>query len=177
MSSAQEYGSAYLPALKGIAIAGTLWNAGTMTTGYRLLPAIYPVVQKSRRDAAKQWEFFYWTLSATVPAADLSTFLICGSLAYVEHKQNKAGLPWKLWATATGIIPFGWVWVWTLMLTPSNKLLAVANPVGAELEKKDSPTTQQQTIGLLKEFNSLMGVRMMFPWVVGGFALWASLCE
>ena len=173
----RQYGPAYLPALKGLAIVGSLWNAGSMTTAYRLLPSIYPAVQKSRRDAAKQWEFYYWALSATVPLCDLATIIICGSLAYVEHKGNKAGLPWKLWATATGIMPFGWVWVWTLMLAPSNKLLAVANPGILEVGQKDSTTDQQNTIDLLKEFNSLMGVRMMFPWVVGGLAIWASLSK
>ena len=60
------------------------------------------------------------------------------------------------------------------MLGPSNKLLAIAHPDGMEVEKKDSSSDRQKTIDLLKEFNSLMMVRMTFPWIVGGIALWAS---
>ena len=57
MSSTHELSAAaYLPVLKSLAIAGSLWNAGSMTTAYRLLPAIYPTVSKSPQDAAKQWE-------------------------------------------------------------------------------------------------------------------------
>ncbi|KAH7329410.1 hypothetical protein B0I35DRAFT_474016 [Stachybotrys elegans] len=165
----------YAPLLQGIAIAGSVYNAGTMTTAYRLLPTIYASVQRSPRAAAGQWEFFYWSLSATVPIVDLATIVSVGSLAYVEYKENSTGLAWKIWATAAGIMPIGWVWVRRVMLTPSNKLLALAKPSPAEAETKNRDSLQQRTIELLKEFNSQMGVRMMFPWVVGGLALWASL--
>ena len=178
MTSTQDFAHQYaalFPALKSVAIVGSFWNAGSMTTAYRLLPSIYPAVQKSCRDAAKQWEFYYWALSATVPGTDLVTILLCSGLAYVEHKENKAGLPWKLWATAAGIMPIGWLWVRYRMYEPSDKLLAVANPEGEDKASKDTPTLQRKTIDLMKEFNSRMGVRMMFPWVVGGLALWASL--
>ncbi|KAK6080322.1 hypothetical protein SCUP234_05263 [Seiridium cupressi] len=101
---------AYLPALKGIAIAGSLINGGTMTSGYRLLPAIYPTVQKSPQVAAQQWEYFYWSMSATVPLFDVTTFIAIGAVAYTEYQVNRAGLPWKIWATAAGIMPIGWMW-------------------------------------------------------------------
>ena len=164
---------AYLPALKGIAIAGSLINGGTMTSGYRLLPAVYPTVQKSPKDAAKQWEYFYWSMSATVPWVDLTTIIVIGTLAYTEFKENRAGLPWKIWATAAGIMPIGWVWVRKVMLTPSNQLLAIANPTPDETEPLKN--SSKKTLDLLKEFNCQMSFRMMFPWVVGGLALWASL--
>ncbi|KAK2616825.1 hypothetical protein QQS21_000202 [Conoideocrella luteorostrata] len=163
----------YLSALKGIAIAGSLINGGTMTSGYRLLPAVYPAVQKSPKDAAKQWEYFYWSMSATVPWVDLTTIVVIGTLAYAEYRENRAGLPWRIWATAAGIMPIGWVWVRKVMLVPSNQLLAIANPTPDETEPlKNSP---QKTLGLLQQFNAQMSFRMMFPWVVGGLALWASL--
>jgi hypothetical protein len=169
MSSIQ----AYLPALKGIAIAGSLINGGTMTSGYRLLPAIYPAVQKSPKDAARQWEYFYWSMSATVPWIDLTTFVVIGTLAYTEYNDNRAGLPWKIWATAATIMPIGWVWVRKVMLVPSNQLLAIANATHGEKEPlKDIPQT---TMNLLHEFNTQMSFRMLFPWVVGGLALWATL--
>lgn len=164
---------AYVSTLKGIAIAGSLINGGTMTTGYRLLPAVYPGVQKSPRDAAKQWEFFYWSMSATVPWVDLTTILAIGTLAFAEYKENRAGLPWKIWATAAGIMPIGWVWVRKVMLVPSNQLLAIANPTPGETEPLRN--SSQKTLGLLQDFNAQMSFRMMFPWVVGGLALWASL--
>lgn len=164
---------AYLPALKGVAIAGSLINGGTMTSGYRLLPAVYPAVQKSPKDAAKQWEYFYWSMSATVPWVDLATFIVTGTLAYAEHKENRAGLPWKIWATAAGIMPIGWVWVRKVMLGPSNQLLAIANPTLGETEPLRN--SSQKTLDLLQEFNAQMSFRMMFPWVVGGLALWATL--
>ncbi|KAH6867867.1 hypothetical protein B0T10DRAFT_419247 [Thelonectria olida] len=164
---------AYLPALKGIAIAGSFINGGTMTSGYRLLPAVYPAVQKSPKGAAKQWEYFYWSMSATVPWVDLTTIIVIGTLAYTEYKENKAGLPWKIWATAAGIMPIGWVWVRKVMLVPSNQLLAIANPTPGETEPLKN--SSQKTLGLLQEFNAQMSFRMMFPWVVGGLALWASL--
>ena len=166
--------AAYLPIFKGVAIAGSLWNAGSMTTAYRLLPSIYPLVQRSPRESAKQWEFYYWALSATVPITDLVTILACSGLAYIGHRENKDAFPWKVWAAAAGIMPLGWAWVWTLMLKPSNKLLAIANPSGVKVEQKNSPADPQKTMDLLTEFNSLMMVRMTFPWVVGGLALWAS---
>ncbi|KAI9705159.1 MAG: hypothetical protein M1820_005306 [Bogoriella megaspora] len=176
MSSTQDFlspHSGFHQALKGLAIAGSLWNAGSMTTAYRLLPSVYPAVQTSRKLATKQWAFYYWALSRTVPPTDLATILICGGLAYVERRENKAALAWKLWATAAGVMPIGWVWVWTLMLKPSNKLLAISEAPESVTEEKD-PESLRAT-NLLKEFNSLMGVRMLFPWAVGGLALWASL--
>ncbi|KAK4160493.1 hypothetical protein QBC43DRAFT_112876 [Cladorrhinum sp. PSN259] len=165
----------YLPALKGIAIAGSFINGGTMTSGYRLLPAIYPTVPKSSRDAAKQWEYFYWSMSATVPWVDLATFIVIGTLGYVEYRENRAGLPWKIWASAAGIMPIGWVWVRKVMLVPSNKLLAIAHPPSGESESKNSRHNAQKTLDLLQDFNAQMSCRMMFPWVVGGLALWTSL--
>jgi hypothetical protein len=164
---------AYLPALKGVAIAGSLINGGTMTSGYRLLPAVYPTVQKSPKDAAKQWEYFYWSMSATVPWVDLTTIIVIGTLAYAEYKENGAGLAWKIWATAAGIMPIGWLWVSKVMVGPSNQLLAIANSTPGET--KPVKNSSQKTLDLLQEFNSQMGFRMMFPWVVGGLALWASL--
>ena len=163
----------YLPALKGIAIAGSLINGGTMTSGYRLLPAIYPAVQRSPKDAAKQWEYFYWSMSATVPWVDLTTIIVIGTLAYTEYKENRAGLPWKIWATAAGIMPIGWVWVRKVMLVPSNQLLAIADSTSAETEPLKN--NSKKTLDLLQEFNAQMSFRMMFPWVVGGLALWATL--
>ncbi|KAK6081875.1 hypothetical protein SCUP515_02654 [Seiridium cupressi] len=133
---------AYLPALKGIAIAGSLINGGTMTSGYRLLPAIYPTVQKSPQVAAQQWEYFYWSMSATVPLFDVTTFIAIGAVAYTEYQVNRAGLPWKIWATAAGIMPIGWI--------------------GMEPMK----TSSQKTLDLLKEFNAQMSLRMMFPYLV-----------
>jgi len=164
---------AYLPVLKGIAIAGSFINGGTMTSGYRLLPAVYPVVQLSHRDAAKQWEYFYWSMSATVPVIDLTTFVVIGTLAYLGYHEDKAGWPWKIWVTAAGIMPIGWVWVRKIMLVPSNKLLAIAKSTPGETEPLDSGP--YKTLELLKDFNAQMSVRMMVPWVVGGLALWASL--
>ena len=146
-----------------------------MTSGYRYLPAIYPAVQKSPKDAAKQWEYIYWSISAVVPLTELTTFIVIGSLAYVEFNENRDGLPWKLWATSAGIMPVGWWWVRKVMLDPSNKLIAVANPAPGEVDTKNSEYNQQRTIDLLKEFNAQMSVRMLFPWVVGGLSLWASL--
>ncbi|KAF2231662.1 hypothetical protein EV356DRAFT_535336 [Viridothelium virens] len=178
MASAQYLSSPHsgdLQALKGLAIAGSLWNAGSMTTAYRLLPSIYPSVQTSRKLATKQWAFYYQALSKTVPVTDLATILICSGLAYVERKENKAALGWKLWATAASIMPFGWVWVWTLMLEPSNRLLSISEAQESVVDEKEPEPLK--AISLLKEFNSLMGVRMLFPWVVGGLALWASLNE
>lgn len=163
--------SILVPALKGIAIAGSLWNAGSMTTSYRLLPSIYPVVPTSRKLATKQWEFHYQALSATVPLTDLATILICSGLAYMEHRENTA--TWKLWASAAGLMPFGWIWVWTLMLKPSNKILEISKAPDSVANEKDAATVTDQ----LKGFNSLMSVRMSFPWVVGGLALWASLSQ
>ena len=164
---------AYLPVLKGIAIAGSFINGGTMTSGYRLLPAVYPTVHQSPRDAAKQWEYFYLSMSATVPLVDLTTFIVIGTLAYVEYHEDKAGWPWKIWVTAAGIMPIGWVWVRKIMLVPSNKLLAIAKPTPTDTEPLDNGP--YKTLELLKDFNAQMSVRMMFPWVVGGLALWASL--
>ena len=164
---------AYLPVLKGIAIAGSFINGGTMTSGYRLLPAIYPTVQKSPKEAAKQWEFFYWSMSATVPLIDLTTFIVIGTLAYVEFHADKAGWAWKIWVTAAGLMPIGWIWVRKVMLPPSNQLLAIANPTPNEAQPLDNGPFK--TMELLKDFNAQMSVRMMFPWVVGGLALWASL--
>ncbi|KAH7141554.1 hypothetical protein B0J13DRAFT_526796 [Dactylonectria estremocensis] len=164
---------AYVPALKGIAIAGSLINGGTMTSGYRLLPAVYPTVQKSPKDAAKQWEYFYWSMSATVPWVDLTTIIVIGTLAYTEYKENRAGLPWKIWATAAGIMPIGWVWVRKVMLVPSNQLREIANSNPGETEPLKN--SSQKTLDLLQEFNAQMSLRMMLPWVVSGLALWASL--
>ncbi|KAI0159389.1 hypothetical protein BJ166DRAFT_593574 [Pestalotiopsis sp. NC0098] len=100
----------YLPALKGLAIAGSLINGGTLTSGYRLLPATYPAVQKSPQDAAKQWEYFYNSMSATVPAVDVATIVAILTVAYNEYQANSAGMPWKIWATAAGLMPVGWAW-------------------------------------------------------------------
>ncbi|KAK4208110.1 hypothetical protein QBC37DRAFT_432483 [Rhypophila decipiens] len=155
----------YLPMLKGLAIAGSLINGGTLTSGYRLLPSIYPTVPKSPKDAAKQWEYFYWSMSATVPWVDLATFIAIGTLGCVEYQSDKTALPWKIWASAAGLMPIGWVWVRQVMLVPSGKLLDVAKSSGES----------KQTLDLLKDFNAQMGFRMMFPWVVGGLGLWASL--
>lgn len=63
------------------------------------------------------------------------------------------------------------------MKVPSDKLLQVANPEGEDAKPglDTEPDLQRKAMELLKEFNSQMGVRMMFPWIVGGLALWASL--
>ena len=165
----------YLPVLKGLAIAGSFINGGTLTSGYRLLPAVYPTASKSPRDAAKQWEYFYWSMSATVPWVDLTTIIAIGTLGYAEYKHDRAGLPWKIWASAAAIMPVGWVWVRKVMLVPSYKLLAIANPARAAGESKPVKASSEETVGLLRQFNSEMGFRMMFPWVVGGLSLWATL--
>ncbi|KAK8017841.1 hypothetical protein PG993_014167 [Apiospora rasikravindrae] len=164
---------AWVPALKGIAIAGSLINGGTMTSGYRLLPAVYPTVSKSAKDGAKQWEYFYWSMSATVPWVDLTTIIAIGTLAYAEYREDRAGLPWKIWASAAGLMPLGWVWVRKVMLVPSNQLLAIADPKADETEPLNK--NSKKTLEIMKEFNAQMSLRMMFPWVVGGLALWASL--
>ena len=178
MASAHDFSSPhsnFVQALKGLAIAASLWNAGSMTTAYRLLPSVYPSVQTSRKLATEQWAFYYQALSKTVPLTDLAAIIICSGLAYVGRKENKVALGWRLWATAAGIMPLGWIWVWTLMLEPSNKLLSISEaPESVEDEKEPEP---RKIMSLLKEFNSLMGVRMLFPWVVGGLGLWASLLE
>ncbi|KAF7536270.1 hypothetical protein G7054_g4655 [Neopestalotiopsis clavispora] len=164
----------YLPALKGIAIAGSLINGGTMTSGYRLLPSVYPTVQKSPKEAAKQWEYFYWSMSATVPWVDLTTIIAIGTIAYDAYKTDRAALPWKIWATAAGIMPIGWAWVRKVMSVPSNQLLEISSP-SADERAPLKAVSSQNTLDLLKEFNAQMSFRMMFPWVVGGLALWASL--
>ncbi|KAF5678670.1 hypothetical protein FHETE_1111 [Fusarium heterosporum] len=163
----------YLPALKGIAIAGSLVNGGTMTSGYRLLPAVYPTISKSPKDAAKQWEYFYWSMSATVPLVDLTTIIAIGTIAYAEYKRNSFSVPWKIWSAAAGLMPIGWIWVRLVMLVPSNKLLAIADDKAGESQPLEAKG--QQTLNLMKEFNSQMSLRMMFPWAVGGLALWATL--
>ncbi|KAF3001682.1 hypothetical protein E8E14_007840 [Neopestalotiopsis sp. 37M] len=165
---------AYLPALKGIAIAGSLINGGTMTSGYRLLPAVYPTVQKSPQDAATQWKYFYWSMSATVPLVDLTTIIAIGTIAYAEYKTDSAAVPWKIWATAAAIMPIGWVWVRKVMSVPSEQLLEISGPDAGEKAPLKA-VSSQKTLDLLKEFNAQMSFRMMFPWVVGGLALWASL--
>ncbi|KAH7018580.1 uncharacterized protein B0I36DRAFT_336243 [Microdochium trichocladiopsis] len=118
----------FLPALKGYAIAGSLINGGTMTSGYRLLPAVYPEIPKSPEDAAKQWSYFYWSMSATVPAIDLTTFLAIGAIAYAEYRESgtftaasslSGERPWKIWATAAALMPVGWAWVRRVMNAPS----------------------------------------------------------
>jgi hypothetical protein len=159
-----------LPALRGTAIVGSLWNAGALTTGTGLLPSVCQAIPTSRKLAAQQWAAYYNTLSGVVPRNDLITILACSGLAYLEHRYRSQSLPWKLWATAAGIMPFGWLWVWILMLTPSNKLLAIGSaPESASSEKGPEVTA------LLKEFTSQLAVRAAFPWLVGGLALWASL--
>lgn len=172
MSSLTPSQNIYIPALKGIAIAGSLWNAGSMTTAWRLLPSIYPTVPSNPQTALKQWEYYYWALSRTVPLTDLATILICSGMAWHEHKTQAPS--WKVWTTAAGLMPFGWVWVWTLMLPPSNRLLAISGGKEAAAEKARGSETGR-VMELLREFNSLMSVRMSFPWVVGGLALYASL--
>ncbi|KAK4570117.1 hypothetical protein LTR86_002197 [Recurvomyces mirabilis] len=159
-----------IPALKGTAIAGSLWSAGAMTTAHTLLPSIYPLVSTSPKQATQQWNFYYQALSNIVPRTDLITILICGGLTYLESGQRSQGLGWKLWATATGLMPLGWVFVWVFMLTPSNKLVEMAT--SSESVTKEKKT---EVFSLLEEFNSLMGVRMLFPWVVGGLVIWASV--
>lgn len=163
----------YLPALKGLAIAGSLINGGTLTSGYRLLPATYPAVQKSPQDAAKQWEYFYNSMSATVPAVDVATIVAILTVAYNEYQANSAGMPWKIWATAAGLMPVGWAWVRKVMAAPSNELLAItgAAPHGIG----DVKASSEKTLNVLKEFNAQMSFRMTIPWVVGGLCLWASL--
>ncbi|KXJ89870.1 hypothetical protein Micbo1qcDRAFT_184499 [Microdochium bolleyi] len=173
----------YLPALKGIAIAGSLINGGTMTSGYRLLPAVYPQVPKNPKDAAKQWEFFYWSMSATVPWVDLTTIIAIGTIAYTEYSQlaptsASAAATWKIWTASAALMPVGWVWVRQVMLVPSYKLLAIAKDTADGLDAETAPFFKagpQETLDLMKKFNSEMGFRMMFPWVVGGLALWATL--
>ena len=143
----------YLPALKALAIAGSLINGGTMTSGYRLLPAVYPTVAKSAKDGAKQWEYFYWSMSATVPWVDLATIIAIGTIAYAEAKENRAGMAWKIWATAAGIMPIGWVWVRKVMQGPSDELLAIADATQPSGEKEPlKNTSSQKTLGLLQEF-------------------------
>ena len=158
-----------LPLLKSLAITTSLWNAGSLTTAYRLLPSLYPVVPTAPNAALKQWEYYYWALSRTVPVTDLATILICAGMAWHEHKTQAPS--WKLWASAVGLMPVGWVWVWTRMLGPSNELLAISNGTAGPSGEKE----EGRVLELLKEFNSLMSVRMVFPWVVGGLGLLASL--
>ncbi|EXK26390.1 hypothetical protein FOXG_15871 [Fusarium oxysporum f. sp. lycopersici 4287] len=165
---------AWLPALKGIAIAGSLINAGTMTSGYRLLPSVYPIVQKSPKDGAKQWEYFYWNMSATVPWVDLTTIIVIGTIAYGEHKENASALPWKIWTTAAAIMPLGWIWVRLVMLPPSYELLKIADDKNDETQPLTA-SSGKKVLGLMQEFNAQMSVRMMFPWVVGGLAMWLTL--
>ncbi|KAK3679552.1 hypothetical protein LTR78_001113 [Recurvomyces mirabilis] len=159
-----------IPALKGTAIAGSLWSAGAMTTAHTLLPSIYPLVSSSPKQATQQWNCYYRALSNIVPRTDLTTILICGGLAYLEYGLRPQGLGWKLWATATGLMPLGWVFVWVFILAPSNKLVEMATASDSVAKEK-----QTEVSSLLEEFNSLMGVRMLFPWVVGGLAIWASI--
>ncbi|KAK3380864.1 hypothetical protein B0H63DRAFT_523605 [Podospora didyma] len=145
---------AYLPVLKGIAIARSLING---------------VAQRCRKAVG----VLYWSMSATVPLVNLTTFIAIGTLAYTEYQENRTGWPWKIWVTAAGIMPIGWVWVRKVMLAPSNQLLAIANPTPSEMEPLwNGP---HKTLEVLKDFNVQMSFRMMFPWVVGGLALWASL--
>lgn len=61
------------------------------------------------------------------------------------------------------------------MLKPSNELLAISDAPESAGDSKGSDSSK--VVDLLKEFNALMAVRMSFPWVVGGLALWASLNE
>lgn len=170
MASLQP-GSALVQTLKGLAIVGSFWNAGTMTTAWRFLPATYPTTFTSRKLATKQWEFYYWAMSATVPLADLATFLICGGLAYSEHKASNP--TWKIWAAAAGVMPFGWAWVRLVMLPPSNAILKVSQAEDVVAESFDPRKVNE----MLKQFNWQMGVRALWPWVVGGLTLWASLRE
>ena len=163
--------SIVLPALKAIAIAGSLANAGTMTTGYRFLPSIYPVISISKKAALKQWEFYYLGMSDSVPFTDLATFISCCALTFLEHKDGKDN--WKLWASAAALMPIGWVFVRAVMMTPSNKLEAILNE--PDTDGADKRSEQLRVLNLFKEFNSLLGVRMMWPWVVGGITLYASL--
>ncbi|KAK8104878.1 uncharacterized protein PG998_011911 [Apiospora kogelbergensis] len=151
---------AWVPALKGIAIAGSLINGGIITSGCRLLPSVYPAVSKSAKDGAKQWGYFYWCMSATVPWVDLTTIIAIGTLAYAEYREDRDGLPWK-------------IWVRKVMLVLSNQLLAIAAPKASEAEPLNK--NSKKTLDIMKEFNAQMSFRMMFPWVVGGLALWASL--
>ncbi|KAI1844346.1 hypothetical protein JX266_009440 [Neoarthrinium moseri] len=148
---------------RGVAIARNLINGGTIPSGYRMLPAVCPTVQKSPKDAKKQWEYFYWSISATVPCIDLATIIISGTVVYTEYQVNSAGLLWKIWATAAEIMPIDWVWVRKVMLVASNELLAIAKPTPDEtVPLKTGP---QKTLDLLKEFNAQMSLRMMFLWV------------
>lgn len=163
----------YLPALKGLAIAGSLINGGTLTSGYRLLPATYPAVRTSPQDAAKQWEYFYNSMSATVPAVDVATIVAILTVAYNEYQVNSAGMPWKIWATAAGLMPIGWAWVRKVMAAPSNELLAIAGTAPHGIG--DVKASSEKTLNVLKEFNAQMSFRMTVPWVVGGLCLWASL--
>ena len=63
------------------------------------------------------------------------------------------------------------------MLGPSNELLAISAEPAELVEGKAGVSGEKsgRVLELLKEFNSLMSVRMVFPWVVGGLALWASV--
>jgi hypothetical protein len=169
-SNGSAYTGLFIPALRGTAIVGSLWNAGALTTGYGLLPSVSQAVPTSRKLAAQQWAAYYNTLSGVVPRNDLITIIACGGLAYLEHRDHSNSLPWKLWVTAAGIMPLGWLWVWILMLKPSNKLLAIGSASESAISEKEPEVT-----ALLQEFTGQLGVRAAFPWVVGGIALWASL--
>lgn len=188
----------FLPVLKGLAIAGSFANAGTMTSGYRLLPAIYPQIPKSPQNAAKQFEYFYWNMSRTVPIIDLTTFIAIGAIAWAEFLESgtiitrstftanavggglSAGVgerPWKIWALAGALMPVGWAWVRRVMNDPSIELLGIA---GSDANGKPSPggpvkVGADRTLAVMKKFNSQMDFRMSIPWAVGGLALWASL--
>lgn len=165
----------YLPALKALAIAGSFTNAGTMTGGYRLLPCVYPQVQKSPKDAAQQWEFMYWNMSATVPWIDLATIAAIGTIAYAEYQDNHQRAVWKIWTTGAAIMPIGWAWVRQVMNVPSYQLLSIAGSKDTPPEYQSLKVTPEGTLEIMQRFNSQMSFRMMFPWVVGGLALWASL--
>ncbi|KAK5110341.1 hypothetical protein LTR62_006049 [Meristemomyces frigidus] len=161
-----------VPVLKGAAIAGSFRNAGVMTMAHDLLPSIYPLVSTSPKLALQQWKFSYDLQSQIVPLTDLATIAACGGLAYLEHKTDSQGLAWKLWAGAAGLMPVGWLYVWVVMLEPSNKLVALATATESALEEKKAGT-----IDALQKFNGLMTVRMAIPWVVGGLAIAASLAK
>jgi len=187
----------FLPALKGFAIAGSFTNAGTMTSGFRLLPAIYPQIPKSPQDAAKQFEYFYWNMSSTVPIIDLTTFIAIGAIAWAEYYESgtitgstftanavggglSAGVgerPWKIWAVAGALMPVGWAWVRRVMNDPSIELLGIA---GSDANGKPNPSgpvkaSGDRTLAVMQKFNSQMSFRMSIPWIVGALALWASL--
>lgn len=180
----------FLPALKGLAIAGSFANAGTMTSGYRLLPAIYPQIPKSPWDAAKQFEYFYWNMSRTVPIVDLTTFIAIGAITWAEFRESDSVItgstftanavgerPWKIWAVAGALMPVGWAWVRRVMNDPSIELLGIA---GSDANGKPSlggpvKASADDTLAVMQKFNSQMSFRMSIPWAVGGLALWASL--